>query len=365
MGIVSFAQNREDVRLARVLTAPAGFYIDVGASHPTRHSITRHFSDRGWRGVNIEPRAAGAAALRAARPRDITLERAAGRAAGETTFFEMERAELGEVSTANPARAAELRKVGYSVIERRVAVVTLAEVCEQHAPAAIDFLSIDVEGHEFDVIAGADWRRFRPRIVVVESLDALTIAETWQEWEPALLGAGYVFAADDGINRFYVAREEADALVGPLARPVSWLDLYEPHEYLAEIERIQSEARAAIAAAQAASSGNGRVSVASRVLAEAAEAREQTMWASHESLRAELIRLRQRVENFERQLMGRDFSVTGGGPLGALAGPEGIGPMWLALAARATRLSRRYPALSTRIKEQVIGVRQRVRRLRR
>ncbi len=107
MGIVSFAQNREDVRLARVLTAPTGFYIDVGASRPTQLSITRHFSDRGWHGVNIEPRPAGAAALRDARPRDITVESAAGRAAGEATFFEMERSELGEVSTANPTRAAD------------------------------------------------------------------------------------------------------------------------------------------------------------------------------------------------------------------------------------------------------------------
>ncbi len=50
-----------------------------------------------------------------------------------------------------------------------------------------------------------------------------------------------------------------------------------------------------MAAAESAASGNGHASVASRVLAEAAEAREQTMWASHESLREELVRLRQRV----------------------------------------------------------------------
>src|SRR5262245_19765594 len=108
MGIVSFAQNREDVRLARVLTAPSGFYIDVGASHPTVYSITRHFSDRGWHGVNIEPREAGAAALREARPRDVTLQNVAGRTAGETMFFELARPELGEVSTVLPERAAAL-----------------------------------------------------------------------------------------------------------------------------------------------------------------------------------------------------------------------------------------------------------------
>jgi hypothetical protein len=176
---------------------------------------------------------------------------------------------------------------------------------------------------------------------------------------------------EDGINRFYVTREEAGVLAEPLARPVSWLDHYEPYEYLAEIERIQADARAAVAAADApaAASGAGRGSVASKVaaqvLAEAAEAREKAMWASYESLRAELIRLRQRVEMYERQLIGREISVSGNGTLGALAGSDGIGPIWLALAARATRLSRRYPALSTKIKEQVVGVHQRVRRMRR
>jgi FkbM family methyltransferase len=365
MGIVSFAQNREDVRLARVLTAPTGFYIDVGASDPTRHSVTRHFSDRGWHGVNVEPRHAAAEALRAARPRDVTVESVAGRTAGEVTFYEMERLELGEVSTTDPARAAELTKVGHTMIERRVPAVTLAELCEKHAPAVIDFLSIDVEGAESDVIAGGDWRRFRPRIVLVESLEMIPAIITHTEWEPQLLEAGYVFVADDGINRFYVAREEADALASALARPVSWIDRYEPYEYLAEIERVQAEARAAIAAAEAAASGTGRTSVAARVLAEAAEAREKTMWASYENLRAELARLRQRVELYERQLIGRDISTSGAGSLGALAGPEGIGPIWLALAARATRLSRRYPGLSTKIKQQVVGVHQRVRRMRR
>jgi FkbM family methyltransferase len=369
MGIVSFAQNREDVRLARVLTAPSGFYIDVGAADPTTISVTRHFSDRGWHGINIEPRAAAAAALRDALPRDITLENVAGRTAGETTFFEMERPELGEVSTADPARAAELARTGHTLVERRLSAVTLAEVCEKYAPAVIDFLSIDVEGAEADVIAGADWRRFRPRIVIVESVQVITVAATHAEWEPMLLEAGYVFVVDDGINRFYVTREEAGTLAEPLARPVSWLDRYEPYEYLAEIERIQAEARAAIAAAHAngtggATAAGGRASVAAQVLAEAAEAREQAMWASYEGLRAELVRLRQRIETYERQLMGREFSVSGSGTLGALAGPEGIGPIWLALAARATRLSRRYPGLSTKIKEQVVGVHRRVRRMR-
>ena len=54
--IISYAQNFEDVMLERAFAnVEAGFWIDVGAWDPDVDSVTRHFSDRGWRGVNCEP----------------------------------------------------------------------------------------------------------------------------------------------------------------------------------------------------------------------------------------------------------------------------------------------------------------------
>ncbi len=359
MGIVSFAQNREDVRLARVLTEPSGFYIDIGAADPTRHSVTRHFSDRGWHGINVEPRTALAEALRAARPRDTTLDVAVGRTAGEVTFYELERPELGEVSTVEPARAAEMVKAGMALRERRVEMITLADLCARYAPPRIDLLSIDVEGVEADVIASGDWRRHRPRVVVVEGIDSVTHAPTHGAWEPMLLAAGYLFAADDGINRFYVTGDEPE-LVEPLARPVSYLDHYQPHEYLAEIARVQEAARAATDATPAAA-GTGRL--ADRLVADARGGQAEAMWAGYEALREQVIRMRQRLDAHERQLEGR-VSAGGLAAMPGLAGPDGIGPFWLALAARGTRLSRRYPRQATWVKECLYGMRERWRRLR-
>ena len=90
-----------------------------------------------------------------------------------------------------------------------VPVTTLRTLCEQHAPAAIDFLKIDVEGAERDVLAGGDWQRFRPKVVVVEALAPLTMAPSWQAWEPILTSNGYRFAFFDSLNRYYVAQEHA------------------------------------------------------------------------------------------------------------------------------------------------------------
>jgi hypothetical protein len=94
-------------------------------------------------------------------------------------------------------------------------VTTLRTLCEQHAPDAIDFLKIDVEGAERDVLAGGDWQRFRPRVVLVEALEPLTMAPAWQGWEALLTGNGYRFAFFDNLNRYYVAEEHA-ALAGRL-----------------------------------------------------------------------------------------------------------------------------------------------------
>ena len=75
--MISYAQNREDVLLARVFhDVKAGFYVDVGANDPEHCSVTKHFYDLGWRGINFEPGRVFEK-LAAARPRDINLNVAA------------------------------------------------------------------------------------------------------------------------------------------------------------------------------------------------------------------------------------------------------------------------------------------------
>ena len=85
-------------------------------------------------------------------------------------------------------------------------MVTLAELCASHGIEAIDFLKIDVEGAEGDVIAGGDWRRYRPKVVMVEAIKPISGEPAWEAWEGALLAQGYRFALFDTLNQFYVAR---------------------------------------------------------------------------------------------------------------------------------------------------------------
>ena len=211
-GIVSFAQNFEDVMLWRALGhVRDGFWIDVGAADPYVDSVTHAFSRRGWHGINVEPRADGHARLVRARSGDINLNLAVGAAAGRMVLHAFED---GGLSTLDRAIAARHRAGGRRAAEVEVEVATLAELCRLHAPGAIHFLKIDVEGAERAVLEGADFAAYRPWIVLVEATRPLTQEENAESWEGLMLAAGYRFAWFDGLNRFYVADEHWDAL-GP------------------------------------------------------------------------------------------------------------------------------------------------------
>ena len=87
---VSYAQNAEDVVLARALRPDehTGFWIDVGASDPVLSSVTAAFSERGWRGINVEPVPADYRKLCKARPDDVNLNIALGAQPGRGELFE-------------------------------------------------------------------------------------------------------------------------------------------------------------------------------------------------------------------------------------------------------------------------------------
>src|SRR5687768_14328886 len=98
--IVSYAQNFEDVILARLFSGRNhGFYIDVGAGDPIRFSITKWFYEQGWCGINIEPNSYLYKRLVLDRPRDINLNCGAGAQSGKVAFYEMD---VPELSTFDP-----------------------------------------------------------------------------------------------------------------------------------------------------------------------------------------------------------------------------------------------------------------------
>ena len=163
---ISYAQNFEDVMLERAFANLAeGFYVDVGAWDPDLESVTRHFYERGWRGVNIEPNPYYFRRLQARRPRDVNLSVAVGARGGQATMTLVHHTGMSSLDVNVAALHAPL---GFEQKEMQVEVRTLNSVFEEQAPSTVHFLKIDCEGSERDVIVAFDLGRFRPWIILVE-----------------------------------------------------------------------------------------------------------------------------------------------------------------------------------------------------
>jgi len=236
MTMISYAQNREDVMLARIFAGQSrGFYVDIGANDPKNCSVTKYFYELGWHGINVEPNEKFPL-LAQDRPRDVNLNVAVGDRDGEETFYEF--AQAPALSTFLRHEAEDHRaRFGFQFVEHRVRVRTLRSVCEAHGVTEIDFMSIDVEGYERQVLSGADWRRFRPRVVLIEATRPHRTETTHEQWEDLLVAADYRFAYFDGLNRFYLRSEDA-ALQRHFDVPPNVFDDYILYEHIAQLETV-------------------------------------------------------------------------------------------------------------------------------
>jgi len=317
MTFISYAQNNEDVLLWRALghVPPAdGFYIDVGASDPVEHSVTKAFHDAGWRGINIEPLPAHVADFKAQRPRDVTLAVAAGSVNGSLTLYDVP-AVRGWASP-DPGVAAQYRAEGHAVTELTVPVRTLASVCAEHAPRVIHFLKIDVEGFEDDVLRGMDFDRWRPWVLVIEATLPNSRAASHAGWEPLVLDARYRFAWFDGLNRYYVAAEHAALLQHFGMQPnvfddyISW-HLDRARDAVQRSEGALRERSAAIQATQAELQATQAELEAARTGSQAAQAELQAMRTELQAARAGLHQARAQADRLEqeRQFMQRQVAL--------------------------------------------------------
>lgn len=185
-----------------------GLYLDIGANDPIQLSNTWPLYQRGWRGLLVEPDPSCWFRLLRERPRDWLWPTAFSDAEGKAVM----RCSMSGVSSLQndwacpPDARAEIveLKIGRNVLNEFYEIRDKARLC-----------SIDVEGHEANVILGLDLTRFRPEVFVVENLrydpDRPKTA-TWPQWQPYLEQADYelVFETADEMNRVY-ARKDSHA----------------------------------------------------------------------------------------------------------------------------------------------------------
>ena len=169
---ISFSQEGEDLFLKRYFgDQPNGFYIDIGAHHPKRFSNTFVFYQKGWSGINVDPLPNVMRLFRKERPRDINLELGISQMAGKLKYYMFNEPALNTFSADEANKKNGFRN--YKIIDTKfIDTLPLSKVLTDYLPAnqIIDFLTVDVEGLDLEVIRSNDWEKFRPRLVLVEDL---------------------------------------------------------------------------------------------------------------------------------------------------------------------------------------------------
>lgn len=205
----SYSQQGEDLFMAKLFKKKNGFYVDVGANDPDRFSNTKLFYKMGWSGINIEPDADLFKKLSRYRGRDTNLNIGIGEKKSTLVFYQLVPHTL---STFSKEDADTSVKQGFRLLGTvLVPVERLEDVLSREAgKREIDFMSIDTEGFDMQVLRSNDWERFRPRLICIESV-VHTIDgkdnEKRDEHEKYLTALGYERIFDNGLNSIYEDRK--------------------------------------------------------------------------------------------------------------------------------------------------------------
>jgi FkbM family methyltransferase len=174
----SYGLDQLDLKLKPYLNFKNGFFVEAGANDGITQSNTLYFEEyRGWNGFLIEPVPELAAKCRINRPACVVENAALVPFSFKDTEIEMRYSNLmslvkgamrsEENDLEHIKKGCEIQNI--STYEVKVPARTLTSLLDQHAVRQIDFLSLDVEGFELDVLEGIDFRRYRPTLMLIEA----------------------------------------------------------------------------------------------------------------------------------------------------------------------------------------------------
>ena len=144
-----------------------GVYLDVGCQHPISNNNTYLLYKKGWSGINIDLDFKSIQLFNLARSSDININ--ATVSSGEFTkelFFYHDKSPINTIEK----KIADYQSAKVTEV-RSVETKTLNDILTDNLINKVDYLNIDVEGHEIDVLNGFDINKFSPDIVSVEFLD--------------------------------------------------------------------------------------------------------------------------------------------------------------------------------------------------
>jgi len=185
--LTSYSQEGEDMVIRGFFEGKKnykGFYVDIGAHHPYRYSNTQHFYKSGWRGINVEPTPGAIKSFNFFRKRDINLNIGISSVADKLTFYCFNEPALNGFSKEISMQRNETLKQYKIIKEVEIQTLPLADVLDKYLPSGqkIDFLTIDVEGLDLQVLRSNNWAKYKPDYILVEDkvdFENLTSSEVY------------------------------------------------------------------------------------------------------------------------------------------------------------------------------------------
>jgi FkbM family methyltransferase len=193
-----YSQGGEDAIISKTFSyfvpIEKGVYLDIGAYHPYKHSNTYMLYKAGWRGINIDPRPGSKMLFDKYRKEDINIEAGIGDRDGQMTYYM-----LDEDSTMNSFSKENLERLGvFDQVKKtfEIPVLTIKSLLAQHPEiSAVDYLNIDAEGFEMQILSGMDFGRTAPKVISIEQNNVLTFADV-------LKSEAYLFLAERNYEPF-------------------------------------------------------------------------------------------------------------------------------------------------------------------
>ena len=179
-----FYHNEGDLHLflKKKLKKKRGIYVDVGCYHPIRLSNTKFLYDKGWRGMNIDLSKDSINLFNISRPKDINLNFAIGEKKEKKYFYYNKK--LHHANTLNKNFYSKFLK-NQNIKKEKINIVPLTFLFEKYLKNKdIDFLDIDVEGHDLQVLKGIDFNKNNINFILIEvhSFDKKTKINSKKIW---------------------------------------------------------------------------------------------------------------------------------------------------------------------------------------
>ena len=204
-----YSQTGEDKLLRKYLPENAGSYVDVGSGQPVRGSNTYFFYKRGWSGTLIDPIKFNSRLTKLFRRRDTFVRNIVSSKNTALNFYEFYPAEY---STIEKSVAEDLVKRGiklkYEVNLNPISLAKLNLACQPLEPT---LLSIDVEGHDLEVLNSNNWSTFKPRVICVEE-NISGNKQADKKIANYLISHGYKLVDGTDLSKIYVHKDYVQSL---------------------------------------------------------------------------------------------------------------------------------------------------------